>query len=223
MNPNQSGWPRATFGALMGLVLSATILTADGPKVRSKAAADLEATKTVDLYGSEDWTRLPAWEQTSFFGVRAKGKVFVFVIDCSGSMGGGRLARAKSELRRTIAQMRFPQKYLVIFYNDSTQIMPGGVPRSADYAAQTTLENWLGRIDAEGATQPRDAMRLGIGLQPDAIFLLSDGEFPRGAVEEINARNQKPVPVHCIDLGNGAGTEGLRRIAEHSGGRYAGR
>jgi hypothetical protein len=216
-------WSIGATCALLGLALSAPLATADGPKVRSKAAADQEKPASIDLYGPGDLSTLPAWEQTSFFGLRARGKFFVFVIDCSGSMGDGRLMRAKAELRRTITQMRFPQKFLVIFYNDETQVMPGGVPRGADYSGVAALDAWLSRIDADGGTQPRGAMRLALGLQPDAVFLLSDGEFPRGTVEEIMARNQKPTPVHCIDLGNGKGTEDLRRIAEHSGGRYVGR
>lgn len=194
----------------------------DGPRVRSKTAVEQsQSGQSLDLYGTTDWASVPAWEQASYFGIRARGQVFVFVIDCSGSMGSGRLARAKQELRRTVARLRFPQRYLVIFYNDGMRVMPGGIPQGVDTAASGVLDRWLRLIEAEGATDPRSAMKLALGLQPDAVFLLSDGEFKPGTAETIAARNMTKIPIHSIDLGNGAGAESLRRIAAQSGGRYA--
>jgi hypothetical protein len=206
--------------AVMALAILGTGSPAgDGPKVRSKASAEASRGQTTRYEPTEPESP-PSWESGSFFGVRGRGKVFVFVIDCSGSMGDGRLVRAKMELRRSIARLRFPQSFLVVFYNDRPWVMPSGVPRSADVGSRLDLDRWLRRIDAEGATDPRAAMSLALGLRPDTIFLLSDGEFPRGTVEEIAARNTVRVPIHCIDLGNGAGSEPLRRIAEQSGGQY---
>ncbi|MFO0960333.1 MAG: vWA domain-containing protein [Isosphaeraceae bacterium] len=194
-----------------------------GPRVRSRTAADQERKSAPgDFLDSRDASP-SAYEQVSFFGQKASGKVFVFVIDCSGSMGDGRLARAKSELRRTIASMRFPQQYLVIFYNDLARVMPGGVPRSGDATSTARLEAWMSTVEAFGGTDPRSAMRTALGIHPDAIFLLTDGEYPRGSAESINGQNTGPVPVHCIDLGDGSGAASLRAIATHSGGTYAGR
>ena len=49
-------------------------------KARGKPLAD-------DRYGAEpDWREVPAWRQASFFGIRARGQVFIYVVDCSGSM-----------------------------------------------------------------------------------------------------------------------------------------
>lgn len=199
---------------------------APGPRVRSRTAADQERRADPSATGDsrdgpEDSTGTPI----TFFDIKARGKVFVFVIDCSGSMGGGRLARAKSELRRTIASLRFPQQYLVIFYNDLARVMPGGVPRSGDAVATARLEAWMSTVEAFGGTDPLSAMQMAIGINPDAVFLLSDGEFPRGTVEQINARNdaKSRVPVHCVNLGGAEGSSSLKRIAEHSGGNYAGR
>lgn len=216
-------WPLATRRLVAGLALALIALPGladDGPRVRSKAAAEAENPDRSG-YDKSDERGLPEWEQAAFFNVRARGKFFVFVIDCSGSMGDGRLIRAKMELRRTIAKLQFPQRYLVIFYNDETLSMPGGVPRSADLAAKIDLERWMGRIDADGGTDPRGAMRTALGLKPDAVFLLSDGEFPRGTVQSIGSRNPNKIPVHCIDLGDGTGSDQLKAIAEQSGGKYA--
>jgi von Willebrand factor type A domain len=171
---------------------------------------------------SIDWSVVPAWRQTSFFGVRAKGQFFVFVVDCSGSMNDDlRLYRAKTELKSTIAKLQYPQRYHVIFYNDRPRPMAGGLPVSAEPKAVGRSLAWLDTIEAEGGTDPRGAMDQALGFRPDAVFLLSDGEYPEGTDGAIAARNTEKTPVHCIDLSNGAAGDQLRRIAVDSGGRYA--
>ena len=57
--------------------------------------------------------------------------------------------------------------------------------------------------------------------RPDAVFLLSDGEYPDGTVEAIAKANRWKIPIHCVDLSGGAAGDQLRRIAAESGGRYA--
>ena len=55
-----------------------------------------------DRYGEDDdWYELPPWRKTTFFGIRARGQFFVYVVDCSGSMlDDDRLTRATIELRK---------------------------------------------------------------------------------------------------------------------------
>ena len=198
-----------------------------GPIVRSSELSEstskfLRRPGDTPYAPSVDWARVPAWEQTSFFGVRVRGKFFVFVVDCSGSMADDlRLVRAKQELRRTIGAMRFPQRYLIIFYNDRPRPMSGGMPRSADQRGKAATDSWLRAIDAEGGTDPKGAMDLALGYKPDAVFLLSDGEFPPGTDGALSIRNAERTPVHCIDLDGGPGASQLRAIAEDSGGSYA--
>ena len=178
---------------------------------------------TSDPYApSVDWARVPPWRKTEFFGIRAQGKTFLYVVDCSGSMGNDdRLIRAKREIRRSIGAMRFPQRFQIIFYNDRAFSMPGGVPQGIDYASKTQLSQWLNLIDADGATDPRGAMAQALAQNPDAVFLLSDGEFPKGVVESIAKKNPKKVPIHCVDFsGNSVD---LKKIAKQSGGDYASR
>jgi len=171
-----------------------------------------------------DWREIPPWRQTSFYGIRARGQVFIYVVDCSGSMiDEDRLIRAKAELRRTIMSLQPPQRFKVIFYNDETIPMPGDLPLSADWGSKERLLHWLRLIEPDGETDPRGAMGLAISLRPDAVFLLSDGTFPDGTVEAIAKRNSRKIPIHCIDLSGGAGGDHLLRIARDSGGQYRSR
>jgi len=169
----------------------------------------------------EDWRDVPPWRQASFFGIRAKGQFFVYVVDCSGSMvDEDRLARAKEALRQSVRSLQPPQRFMVIFYNDGPVAMPGGLPRPADLQNKDQLIAWLRLIEPDGGTDPRAATGLGLAHRPDAVFLLSDGAFPDGAVAAIARQNARKVPIHCVDLSGGLAGDHLKRIAGESGGRY---
>ncbi len=171
-----------------------------------------------------DWREIPPWRQTSFFGLKARGQFFVFVVDCSGSMvDEDRLARAKDELRRTVGRLQEPQKFQIIFYNDEPIAMPGDLPKSAGLMAKNQFLAWLRLIEPDGSTDPRGAMALALSQRPDAVFLLSDGEFPDGTVESIAKINRKSTPIHCVDLSGGEAGDQLKRIAKENGGQYASR
>jgi hypothetical protein len=133
-----------------------------------------------------------------------------------------RLPRATIELRRSVFALKEPQKFEVIFYNSESIPMPGGpVPRTADLQAKNLLVSWLRLIEPDGGTAPLPAMKQALALRPDAVFLLSDGEFPEGTDREIANLNTRKVPIHCVDLTGGLAGDHLKRIAAASGGRYA--
>ena len=196
-----------------------------GPTVLSSEAMEANRRKNArdDRYGGpNDLRDVPAWRQASFYGLRAEGKVFIFVVDRSGSMeDGDRLDRAKRELIRSVGAMQPPQRFQVIFYNDRATPMPGELPRTASHPSRVELARFLDRIDAAGGTDPRDALTQALAMRPDGVFLLSDGAFPDGTAAAVAALNRHKTPIHCVDLAGGAGGDDLRTIARESGGRYA--
>ncbi|MHB1558053.1 MAG: vWA domain-containing protein [Isosphaeraceae bacterium] len=179
----------------------------------------------VDRYSPEttDWRDVPPWRQTSFFGLRAQGQFFVYVIDCSESMiDEDRFARATMEVRRSVLALKPPQQFEVIFFNEESMPMPGGPrPRSADTQGKGQLLTWLRIVEPDGGTDPRAALRQALSLRPSAIFLLSDGALPDGTVEAVTHSNTHRIPIHCVDMSGGEGGNHLQRIARNSGGQYA--
>jgi hypothetical protein len=193
---------------------------------RSKPPSEFLRLPGTDRYdpGAVDWRDVPPWRQASFFGIRAQGQLFIYVVDCSGSMiDEDRLVRAKRELRRSVLGLQPPQRFKVIFYNDEVLAMPGDLPVSADWSSKDQMIRWLRLIEPDGETDPRGAMSLALALRPDAVFLLSDGEYPPGTVEAVARKNRHKIPIHCVDLSGGTGGDHLQRIARDSGGQYRSR
>jgi hypothetical protein len=202
------------------------VLTQDEMKKPRSEFLQPPGSSPEDRYGEDsDWYELPAWRKTTFFGIRARGQFFVYVVDCSGSMlDDDRLTRATIEVRRSVLSLVEPQKFEVIFYNEDSMPMPGGPrARTADLQAKSQLASWLRLIEPDGGTDPRLALKQAISLKPDAVFLLSDGEFPEGTVDQVAKLNTRKIPIHCIDLAGGLAGDHLKRIARDSGGRYASR
>jgi hypothetical protein len=178
-----------------------------------------------EAIATPDWNEIPPWRQASFFGIRARGQLFVYVVDCSGSMiDDDRLARATMELRRSVFALQTPQRFEVIFYNQDSIPMPGG-PRSrpADPQTKNQVLYWLRLIEPDGGTDPRPALKQALAMRPDAVFLLSDGAFPEGTVDMVTKLNTRKIPIHCVDLTGGLAGDHLKRIAQANGGRYASR
>lgn len=69
-------------------------------------------------------------------------------------------------------------------------------------------------------------MLYGLGLDPDAMYFLSDGEFDPNAIYELRAKNRgsnrrkKAVPIHTISLGSPGAENLMKIIARTSGGKY---
>lgn len=160
-----------------------------------------------------------------FFGVQAKGSRFVYVVDCSGSMAGARLETVKQEILRSVHALWPAQQFYVIFFSDKAY--PMFTPqRTAPMLLPAKPENlrraqhWVTQFSLSGGTDPTDAMVQALGLRPDAIFLLTDGEFDPSVVETIRKRNKHRIVINTIGFKNSAGEALLRRIASENGGGY---
>jgi hypothetical protein len=157
----------------------------------------------------------------SFFGLQASGDRVVFVVDVSGSMKGRRLYRARQELTRSLESLRTDQQFFVIFFSD------GALPMASDKMLPATSENvsetikWLKRVDSGGGTNPLPGLLMAMQLDPDAIFLMTDGKFDPQIVWAVEqAKPVKPIPIYTISFASRSAEALLRAIAEQTGGDY---
>ena len=158
---------------------------------------------------------------TSFFGLKARGSKFIYVVDCSGSMNGRKLLAAKAELYRSINAYKVSMKFYIFFYNSKPIAMPGGELVSAADSNKRKAFNWVEHISAGGGTNPAPAILAALELKPDAIWLLSDGLFSQQACEVIQQANAKSrSQIHTIAFHDNNGEAQLKRIAQDNRGKY---
>ncbi len=160
----------------------------------------------------------------SFFGVRARGGKFVFVVDRSGSMGdsgGRRMRAAKAELLSSLRRMRDEYWIQVVFYNtDYVALSPEGLVQASVHNKRKAAD-WIEGVPSSGGTDPGPAMEYALGLKPDAVWLLSDGEFSPDTAADIRQWNQQAgAVVHTIAFSSVTGEGVLRQIARENGGQF---
>lgn len=158
---------------------------------------------------------------TTFFRVQAAGERFVFVIDNSTSMlDGGRLGCVHAEVSRAIGRLKWPQSFYLIAFDSQIQAIPWGPFVAAQSADSRKVRGWLTRLTPHDGTLPGPALRQAVGLKPDAVFFLTDGEFDSPSPDQVKAWNKFNVPIHVIDMGPGQPLAALQKIAADSGGVY---
>jgi hypothetical protein len=159
----------------------------------------------------------------TFFGVKAEGKSFAFVVDTSGSMGSNmRYMRCRDELLRSVGGLHYRQKYFIVFFNHTIFPMPERqlVEARPNQVRQTTA--WITGAMPVGFTEPWPGLLMAIRMKPDAIYLLTDGEFDTSVLEKVVAAqpNSKKIPIHTIAFESQAGEQTLQTISRVTGGTY---
>lgn len=178
-------------------------------------------------------TNTPALDESaSFFGVSAIGQKFVFVCDCSRSMAGEKWYALRRELERSINELSERQSFYIIFFDGEMHPMfaPDALERSLLPANPENLDKtrmWLSLVSLGPNTSPFESVKYALTLEPDAIFLLTDGEFSdytapylREFHRKRRAQQAKDLAVHTIGFYDKKHQAVLRRIAHDSGGVY---
>ncbi|MCO6455911.1 MAG: hypothetical protein J5I93_11490 [Pirellulaceae bacterium] len=171
-----------------------------------------------------------------FCGVQATGQRFVFVVDSSRSMRGKRFAAACFELVRSIRQLQPRQAFHVILFDQHPERMrlppddePPPRPVKATPEHVRRFETWLATVELEQGADPRLALEWALAMWPDAIFLLSDGQFNAATEDYLLERNRRDDPergvvpkvaVHTVGFFSREGEQRLQRIAAQHGGTY---
>ena len=204
-----------------------------------KSGLDLSASDRNSLEGDGAQLSRGDGKSARFFGAGAVGTKFVFIIDCSGSMDEEyRWDTAKRELRDAVGGLTRKQKYYVFLYNSHAYGMTTKRPKLLPAIKSTRKKtfDWLTQQYPVGDTRPWMAVKAALGMQPDAIFLLSDGELkdetvrllrrdnragaqlsdPRGKRIELSDK----IPIHTVFLGKGVGKQTMREIADENNGSF---
>jgi len=161
----------------------------------------------------------------SFFGVKAKGSRFAYILDVSGSMQGAKMQAMKIELGESINGLQEHMSFYVVLYSSDAADL-GGKDRWT--VATAAGKKWgldaIYRLEAAGGTQPWSGFERVFQIKPapDAIYFMTDGEFDPSVADLIALHNKgsKKVPIHAMTFVNKGAEEVMRKIATDSGGTY---
>jgi hypothetical protein len=180
--------------------------------------------------GGGDLPELGASKGASFFGLTSKGTRFVFVIDSSISMWGPRWIDVRKELIRSVRKLEKGQYFFVICFDTGAIAMYGDDGIAQDFAPAEEehfrkLEAWLQEHTLGPGTRATTSLVQALKLKPDAIFLLTDGEFQDNVLQTLRTNNRnkakkRKIPVNTIGFHSQLGAPLLSQIATENYGQF---
>ena len=184
-------------------------------------------------------TTKPQSHSTHFFGVPGNGSRFVFVVDSSRSMMGSDFSgrpwkHAQHELQMAISRLGSTCQFYVIFFDGAAHLMFDETPAAmnmldASPENVTRFTQWMANVETGFNTSPLQAVKCALSINPDVIYLLSDGEFRDQTARYLKKNNRRTSTtgnrsfasiVHTIGFHNRSAQRVLRNIANGNGGTY---
>lgn len=165
--------------------------------------------------------------KVSFFGSESNAERVIFVVDNSGSMQRGRMETTLFELERAVHGLSASQEFYVVFFSD--QPYPMFYPEPAEAAVRATRQNkkhlsgWLRTVEICLGGRLLDAMELAAGLEPDVVYLLTDGDIRSQRITSaLTAKDRWPFAIHTLAMGARTPQHAalLHTIATNSGGTF---
>jgi uncharacterized protein with von Willebrand factor type A (vWA) domain len=164
----------------------------------------------------------------SFFGSSAAGYKIVFVVDRSGSMWD-QFEFVRNELLAALARLEPSQQFQLIFFSSGKPLLmkPSAFLVASPAKKQMAYDflQKIARLDPpSGPTDPAPALHAALSLPSgpaDVIFLLSDGDFPQTALQEVKSDNPRArTQINTIGFGYQGGADLLRRLAAQNRGSF---
>jgi hypothetical protein len=184
-----------------------------GEQAKMRAANARGPTTRLGVFGSKE----------------AVGGSFVFLIDRSQSMGSGGLGvlkDAEDELVRALKALEAKHRFQVVVYHDKSVYLERRELLPATDTNKALVPGFLSTKAAFGATAHEQALMSALSLEPDVIFLLTDGGDPVLKDQQIRAIAKLASPrtaIHCLQFGSGPPQDSnnfLARLAAATGGEY---
>ena len=213
------------------LTIQSGALTSVQPSVSSAVAISVADSAHSAMMGSK------MLAGAEFFGVKATGNTFVYIVDSSPSMRrDGAFEAARKEVLRSLSSMKPKQRYFVSFFGKEIDPMVfehGVIERYPVYAKPENLTkttNWLDRVQVQKeGLPPNNALTEAIAMQPDGIFLLFDGDTKVDVAKHLRRVNrsddiinlgQPKIPIHVIHFFQDEFQKQMKQIADENSGTY---
>lgn len=154
----------------------------------------------------------------------AEGTDWVFILDVSGSMSGGKIATLADGVGRVLGKLSPNDRFRLITFNDNAHDLTGGfLP-----ATPAQVQEWIARtkgLQAGGSTNLFAGLELGYRRLDDdrttGVVLITDGVANVGPTEHadfLRLLRQHDLRLFTYVIGNSANQPLLERMASESGG-----
>jgi hypothetical protein len=132
-------------------------------------------------------------------GAMKPGRTVVYVLDCSGSMGGaGKFDAARAALAATLRQQPATVRFQVIVYDGRARplLASDGHALPATEGNVRAAAERLAELEPRGKSNHLDAVRVALAFRPDVILMLTDADdLTAAALRPVLAAAPKPAPV----------------------------
>jgi hypothetical protein len=166
----------------------------------------------------------PKPAKIEFFDTETKAVSVGFVVDCSSSMDGAKFQAVCAELAKSITALKPEQQFFVVFFNDGFFPMTGNAHQPkllpANRENKKNILRFLNSAKSGGGTNPEPALQFMVGLQPEVIYLLTDGGFNPLSPGTYNNLSAARIVVHTIGFETGGPIPILQEIASRTSGTF---
>jgi hypothetical protein len=142
-----------------------------------------------------------------YYGIPICAKRVVFVLDTSGSMRGGKIEAAQTELIRVIRELPKEVFFSIVAFDSSVRVWQRELVPATEQMKHIAV-NVVLEQQARGNTASYDALEAAFDLDPEAIYFLSDGapqggkiDVPGEIVSTISGFNRvRRISIHSIGI-----------------------
>ena len=153
-----------------------------------------------------------------------EGVDWIFVLDKSGSMSGGKIATLADGVSRVIGQMSPNDRFRIITFNNSAQDFSGGYQNATPANVQSILAK-IKTLNADGGTNLFAGISMAYNRLDDDrttnILLVTDGVANVGPTQHsdfLNLLRQYDIRLFTFVIGNSANQPLMERLAKDSNG-----
>lgn len=153
-----------------------------------------------------------------------EGVDWVFVLDKSGSMNGGKIATLADGVSRVIGQMSPNDRFRIITFNNGAQDFSGGYQNATPANVQSILAK-IKTLNADGGTNLFAGISMAYNRLDDDrttnILLVTDGVANVGPTQHsdfLNLLRKYDIRLFTFVIGNSANQPLMERLAKDSNG-----
>ena len=163
---------------------------------------------------------VPASQPTRAAGLSFQAGRVVFLVDRSGSMLEV-FDHVRAMLLRDIAALDAGQEMNVLFFSTGRPVALGPRPVRADDAVKAECRTFVERIVPAGRSDPLPGVEQALPMRPDAIVMLTDGEFDKKLLDEVTRLDpDRRTRFYTVAVLYNTGAALLKELAARTGGKY---